>query len=105
MDIRGREGISSGEASRRRDIRRSLFPAHEYVSGPVCVPVLQCVSVQCSNMCVSVCASVPVWGHALLKLSAASPPSEARIDHGSMMMMRKREKSMMMMRRRKRRER
>ena len=90
MDIRGREGISSGEASRRRDIRRSLFPAHEYVSGPVCVPVLQCVSVQCSNMCVSVCSSVPVcvWGHALLKLSAASPPSEARIDHGSMVMRR-----------------
>ena len=28
-----------------------------------------------------------VWGHALLKLSAASPPSEARIDHGSMMIM------------------
>ena len=55
-------------------------------------------------MCVSVCSSVAVWGHALLKLSAASPPSEARIDHGSMMMMRKRrsERSMMMMRRRER---
>ena len=39
---------------------------------------------------------VAVWGHALLKLSAASPPSEARIDHGSMMMM--------MMRRRRRGE-
>ena len=33
---------------------------------------------------------VAVWGHALLKLSAASPPSEARIDHGSMMMMMRR---------------
>ena len=42
----------------------------------VCVPVFQCASV-----------CVAVWGHALLKLSAASPPSEARIDHGSMMIM------------------
>ena len=56
----GEGGGWSGEGGRWRDIRRSPFLAHEYVSGPACVP-------------------------ATLQLSDApappAPPSEAGIDH------------------------